>query len=101
MNMIPMQFELVSGQYPARFAPVSQSFGPRGRTNYLIRPPPGRDAGQDLARFQGASCCSVALDGLPVYPPHIRGPAEIMCVGQAAGLTVALWYAWAVRNAGE
>jgi hypothetical protein len=99
--MIPVQIELISGQYPALFAPVPQSFGPRGRSYYLIRPPPRRYAGKDPAGLQDVTGRGVAFDRLAVNPPHISGPAEVVGIGQATSLAVALWYAWAVRDAGE
>ena len=99
--VIPVQLELVSGQYPALFAPVPQSFGPRGRSYYLIRSPPRRYAGEAPAYLQDATGRSVAFDRLAVNPPHIGGPAEVVGIGQATGLAVALWYARAVRNTGQ
>src|SRR5919112_4122577 len=99
--MILMQFELVSGLYPALFAPVPQRFGPRGRSYYLIRPPPRRYAGEDPAYLQDVTGRGVALDRLAVNPPYISGSAEVVGIGQATCLAVALWNTGAVRNAGQ
>jgi hypothetical protein len=81
MDVIPVQLELVRIQYPALFAPVPQSFGPRGRSYYLIRPPLGWNAGEDTAYLQDARCRSVAFDRLTVNPPHISGPAKVVGIG--------------------
>ena len=99
--VIPVQLELVSGHYPAPFAPVCQSFGPRGRSYYLIRPLPRRYAGEDPAYLQDVTGRGIALDRLAVNPPYISGPAEVMGIGQATCLAVALWNTGAVRNAGQ
>ena len=95
-----MKLELVGGQYPSPLWPVPQSLGPPGRSYYLIRPPPSRNAGEDLSHLQDALVCSVAFDGLTVHPPHVGGPAVVVGVGQTTGLAVTLGYAWAVRDAG-
>ena len=51
--------------------------------------------------MQDVTGCGVALDRLAVNPPYISGPAEVVGIGQATGLAVALWYTRAVRNAGQ
>jgi hypothetical protein len=94
-----VQLELVGGQYPPLVTSVPKSFGPRGRSYYLIRPPPRWNAGEDLAYLQDTRCRSVAFDGLTVNPPHISSPAKVVGIGQTTGLAIALGYAWAVRNA--
>ena len=96
-----MQLQLVGGQYPAVLAPVPQVSSPPGRPYYLIRPPPRRYAGENLAHLQDARCGGVAFDRLAVNPPHISGPAKVVGIGQTTGLAVALGYAWAVGDAGE
>src|SRR5215204_3615721 len=101
VDVIPVQLELVGGQYPALIAPVPQSLGPPGRSYYLIWSPLRWNAGEDLTNFQYARCSSVAFDRLAVNPPHISGPAEVVGIGQTSGLAIALGYAWAIRNAGE
>lgn len=101
VDVIPVQLELVGGQYPALGAPVSQGFSPPGRPYYLIRPPPRRYAGENLAHLQDARCGGVAFDRLAVNPPHISGPAEVVGIGKSTGLAIAPGYAWTVRDAGE
>src|SRR5215210_4941436 len=48
VDVIPVQLELIRGQYPAHFASVPQSLRPPRRPYYLIRPPLRWNAGEDL-----------------------------------------------------
>jgi hypothetical protein len=81
--------------FPSRpCIPGGGGLRPLRRAYDLIRPPLRRNAGEDPTHVQNVWVRTVALHGLAVHPPDIGCPAEIVRVGEAAGLAVALGYSW-------
>src|SRR5215210_6664684 len=78
VDVILVELQLIRVQDPALLAPVAQSFRPFRRPYYLVGPLLRRDAGEDSAHVEHVAIQAVAFDGLPVHPPDIGGPAEVV-----------------------
>src|SRR5215212_6867013 len=90
VDVIPVQLELVGCQNPAPPAAVTQGPGPPWWPYYLIGSSARGYACEELAHLQDVRVRGVALDGLAVHPPDVGRPTEVVGVGQAARLAVAL-----------